>query len=79
MIGAFAALLSSLTMKLMENTPSLDDPVGSVAVHYVSGIWGLLATGIFARADERIEIAKYDGLLRGILKCLNSAKNCLTR
>ena len=72
-IGFFSALLCFLATKLMERS-AIDDPVGAFAVHGVSGVWGLLAVGIFATKDDRIDVAKYDGLLRGELpfNCMGS-------
>lgn len=64
MIGMFAGTFCFLAMKILEQT-SLDDPTGSFAIHGVGGIWGLIAVGIFAREDPRIEVARYDGMLRG--------------
>ena len=43
----------------------IDDPCASFAVHGVSGVCGLLGAGVFAKADHRIEMAKYDGLIHG--------------
>ncbi|XP_059088618.1 putative ammonium transporter 2 [Tigriopus californicus] len=63
-IGFSSASLCFLAIKLAEGT-NHDDPVASFAVHGVSGVWGLIAVGIFAQADDRIEAAKYDGLLNG--------------
>ena len=33
------------------NKLKIDDPVGSFAVHYAAGIWGMIATGFFAEGD----------------------------
>ena len=73
-IGLFSGTFCFLAMKIMERT-TLDDPTGSFAIHGVGGIWGLIAAGIFAREDPRIDAAQYDGMLRGTYaqkwKCLN--------
>ena len=34
------------------NKLKIDDPVGSFAVHYAAGIWGMIATGFFAEGKE---------------------------
>ena len=47
--GAFAGLLLPFAVELLELHLSIDDPGGAVTVHGVSGIWGLLAAGIFGR------------------------------
>ena len=35
------------------NKLKIDDPVGSFAVQYAPGIWGMIATGLFAQGDEK--------------------------
>jgi len=47
-IGGVAGLLLPLTIYLMEVRLRLDDPTAAVAMHGISGLWGLLALGIFA-------------------------------
>jgi len=32
----------------VENKLKLDDPVGAISVHCVNGVWGVIATGLFA-------------------------------
>ena len=47
-IGAIAAPIMYGSVKFVENVLKVDDPVGAVSVHGVTGLWGLLALGIFA-------------------------------
>src|SRR5437773_6599772 len=46
-IGFFAAAIAVVAVPLVERI-GIDDPIGAVAVHGMSGVWGTLATGIFA-------------------------------
>jgi Amt family ammonium transporter len=48
-IGLFAGVLVALTVEWLELHLSIDDPGGSISVHALAGIWGLLALGIFAQ------------------------------
>ncbi len=47
-IGAVAGLLVVFGVWLLDYKLHVDDPVGAVAVHMMNGIWGTLATGLFA-------------------------------
>ncbi len=47
-IGIVAALLVCNAVPFVENKLHLDDPVGAISVHCVNGVWGVLATGLFA-------------------------------
>lgn len=47
-IGSVAGLLVVFGVWLLDNVLHIDDPVGAVAVHFLSGLWGTLATGLFA-------------------------------
>lgn len=47
-IGAVAGLLVVLGVWLLDYKLHIDDPVGAVAVHCLNGIWGTIATGLFA-------------------------------
>ncbi len=47
-IGAVAGLLVCFGVWFLDYVLHIDDPVGAVAVHMLNGIWGTLATGLFA-------------------------------
>jgi ammonium transporter, Amt family len=46
-IGAVAGLIAVVGVLAVERV-GIDDPIGAVAVHGMSGVWGTLATGLFA-------------------------------
>ena len=47
-IGAIAAPVMYGSVMFMERVLKIDDPVGAISVHGVTGLWGLLAIAIFA-------------------------------
>ncbi len=47
-IGVVAGLLVIFGVWLLDYKLHIDDPVGAVAVHMLNGIWGTVATGLFA-------------------------------
>ncbi|BES95458.1 Ammonium transporter [Nesidiocoris tenuis] len=47
LIGAIGGAITCFTTPLFDKI-GVDDPVGATAVHGMSGIWGVLAVGIFA-------------------------------
>jgi Amt family ammonium transporter len=47
-IGILAGILTPLLVELLELAVSIDDPSGAISVHAASGIWGIIAAGIFA-------------------------------
>ena len=47
-IGAVSGLLVVFGVWLLDYKLRVDDPVGAVAVHCLNGIWGTIATGLFA-------------------------------
>jgi Amt family ammonium transporter len=46
--GLVAGALVVFSVEFLEFTLKIDDPCGSISVHAVCGIWGLLAAGIFS-------------------------------
>ncbi|MGH9401623.1 MAG: ammonium transporter [Terriglobia bacterium] len=49
MTGLVAGALVTFSVEWLETKAAVDDPGGSISVHAVCGIWGLLAVGLFAR------------------------------
>lgn len=47
-IGAVSGLLVVFGVWFLDYKLHIDDPVGAVAVHCLNGIWGTVATGLFA-------------------------------
>jgi Amt family ammonium transporter len=59
LIGAVAGVLvvwATFTLEKMK----IDDPVGAVPVHFVNGIWGVLAVGLFASGNP--DTAAWNGV-----------------
>jgi Amt family ammonium transporter len=48
LIGGIAGLLVCLAVVFIERKLKIDDPVGASSVHFVNGVWGVLALGLFA-------------------------------
>ena len=49
-IGLVAGVLVVLASQWLERA-KIDDPVGAVPVHFVNGMWGVLAVGIFSKGN----------------------------
>jgi Amt family ammonium transporter len=58
-IGSVAGVLVCLATVWLEKA-RIDDPVGAVPVHFVNGMWGVLAVGLFAKGLP--ETAGWNGM-----------------
>jgi Amt family ammonium transporter len=58
-MGAIAGVLVTFSVEWLDARLRVDDPAGSISVHAVGGLWGMLALGIFARIPP-------DSVLNGI-------------
>lgn len=47
-IGFLGAIVYMTNLWFVEHKLKVDDPLGAVSVHGANGLWGLLATGVFA-------------------------------
>ena len=54
-IGAIGGVLASITVPLLDKM-KIDDVVGAIPVHFVGGLWGTLAVGIFGDASILIQL-----------------------
>jgi Amt family ammonium transporter len=59
-IGLVAGAVAVLGILLVERS-RIDDPIGAVAVHGLAGVWGTLATGIFAVPSLAANLATGSG------------------
>jgi Amt family ammonium transporter len=48
LIGGVAGVLVCVAVVVIERKLMIDDPVGASSVHFVNGVWGVLAVGLFA-------------------------------
>ena len=62
-IGAIAGVLIVFGVWFCDNIIHVDDPVGAVAVHFMNGIWGTIAVGLFA--TSKAPESTLDGLFYG--------------
>ena len=66
LIGLVAGALVTTTVAWMEANLGLDDPAGSVSVHAIGGIWGILAVGLFPRtAMAVVQFPAVPGAVQG--------------
>jgi Amt family ammonium transporter len=65
-IGIVAGILVCLAVPFVENKLKLDDPVGAISVHCVNGLWGVLATGLFADGTYGDGLNGVSGGVRGL-------------
>ncbi len=50
-IGAVSGVLVVFGVWFCDYKLRVDDPVGAVAVHFINGLWGTIAVGLFATTD----------------------------
>ncbi|GAB4417322.1 MAG: ammonium transporter [Anaerolineae bacterium] len=58
-IGLIAGVIVCLAAFALEKA-KIDDPVGAVPVHFVNGIWGVIAVGLFAAGNP--DTAAWNGM-----------------
>ncbi len=53
-IGLVAGILVVLSVEFFDNIAKIDDPVGAVSVHFVNGVWGTIAVGLFSNGGNGV-------------------------
>jgi Amt family ammonium transporter len=53
-IGSIAGVVITFSIEWLELQMEVDDPGGSISVHAVGGIWGLLALGVFGEFQRPV-------------------------
>jgi ammonium transporter, Amt family len=61
-IGSIAGAVVTFSIEWLELRMEVDDPGGTVSVHAVGGIWGLLALGVFGHFQRPVLNAFVDAL-----------------
>jgi Amt family ammonium transporter len=64
-IGSIAGGVVIFSVEWFELRMEVDDPGGSISVHAVAGIWGILALGIFGQFQRPVLNVAGDSLLAG--------------
>lgn len=49
LVGLLAGVLVAFAVEILDLRLEIDDPGGSISVHAIAGIWGILAVGLFGR------------------------------
>ena len=60
-IGLVIGIATPLLVEVMELALSIDDPAGAISVHFVGGLWGLFAAGVFAPQKGQM-LAQFVGI-----------------
>jgi len=62
LIGLVAGVLVILSVEWIDLHLGVDDPGGSISVHTIAGVWGLLALGMFGRVPAAQWLAQLVGV-----------------
>ncbi len=62
-VGVVSGLLVCFGVWFLDHVLHVDDPVGAVAVHFLNGLWGVIAVGLFATTSA--PASECEGLFYG--------------
>lgn len=63
-IGALVSPICYFTMNFIKHKLKIDDALGAFGCHGIGGVWGGIATGLFAKTSIN-SVARWDGLVFG--------------
>lgn len=78
-IGAVAGALVTFSVEWIDVHFGVDDPAGSISVHAIAGIWGIIAAGIFTAAPIGIQLLGAAALIVIILPMTYGLNRFLNR
>jgi len=82
MVGLVAGALVTLSVEWLELHLKIDDPGGSISVHGVGGLWGLIAAGALKESQwtaQIIGVATLAGFMFPMIYGLNWGLNLISR
>jgi Amt family ammonium transporter len=77
--GAVAGVLVTFSVEWLDVSFSVDDPAGSISVHAIGGIWGIVAAGIFTAAPLGTQLLGAAALIVIILPMTSVLNRLLDR
>ena len=81
-VGLVAGALVAFSVEILDLRLEIDDPGGSISVHAVAGLWGILAVGLLGRAEflpQAVGAATLLGFLLPLTYALNWLLNRFVR
>ena len=67
-IGALVSPICYFTMNFIKHKLKIDDALDAFGCHGIGGVWGGIATGLFAKTSIN-SVARWDGLVFGNVHC----------
>lgn len=78
--GLVAGAIVIYGIELLELRCHVDDPAGAISVHFFAGIWGVLAAGLFDRAETLVaQLLAISALLGFVLPLTYGTQNLINR
>ena len=53
-IGVVSGILVVFSVEFFDRVAKIDDPVGAISVHFVNGVWGTIAVGLFSTGADGV-------------------------
>lgn len=69
-IGIVSGIITVISIDFIDNVLKRDDPVGSVGVHGMNGLWGTLAVGLFSTKNGVFTTGEWDQFKIQLIGCL---------
>ena len=60
-IGVVSGILVVFSVEFFDRVAKIDDPVGAISVHFVNGVWGTIAVGLFSTGADGVRKGLFYG------------------